>query len=182
MNKNYLIAIVAVLVLGGGVYYFSTKSSPVAGTPSPATQPVANQPSAQQNSAPSAPAKTTAPKSAAKTSVVVMQPTITAVSMGTVLSASGAIAKAVTTFSPTTPKLYAVLSLKNAVARTQLSYIRYYNGKYVDSKVSHPSVDGVPYFHFEWTLTAGKTLKAGNYTLVFYIDGKKAQSVSYIVK
>lgn len=182
MNKNYIIAIVAVLVLGGGVYYFSTQSSPAAGTPSTTTQPATNQPSTQQNPVPSAPAKTTATKPATKTPVVVAKPTITAVSMGTALSANGAIAKSLTTFSPTTPKIYAVLSLKNAVARTQLSYIRYYNGKYVDSRVSHPSIDGTSYFHFEWALKAGQTLKTGNYTLVFYVDGKKANTVNYTVQ
>lgn len=102
--------------------------------------------------------------------------------MSTGLATSGAALKPNTVFSPTAATLYAVLSLKNATRRTQLSYIRYYEGKYVDSKVSHPSKDGAKYFHFDWALNAGKTRKIGNYSLVFYVDGKKAQTVSYSIR
>lgn len=107
---------------------------------------------------------------------------VSAVALGTSLAADGAVSKPTTVFAPNTKNIYAVLSLENATARTQISYIRYYDGKYVDSEVSHPSKDGVEYFHFEWILKDGKSLKAGNYSLDFYVNGKKAQTVSYTVK
>jgi len=110
------------------------------------------------------------------------EPSISAVALGTSLADDGTISKPVTEFAPTTATIYAVLSLKNVSAQTQLSYIRYYEGKYVDTKVSHPSTDGVKYFHFEWSLKDGKLHKVGNYTLDFYLNGKKFQTVNYTVK
>ena len=186
MNKNTIITVaLGALVLIGGVFYFYTKSlqtntastSPVSSSvsiPTGTTERAINTKGtgAVAKTAPTTPVSTTP---AAK-------PTISGVSMSTALTTSGAAVNPATTFSPTTPTIYAVLSLKNATARTQLSYVRYYEGKYVDSKVSHPSTDNVKYFHFSWILKAGQTRKVGNYSLVFYVDGKKASTVNYAVR
>ena len=188
MSKNLIIGIVAVVVLGGGALFVREKfvqEKPQLINPE-STQVVQN-----QQPSPTAPA--TSPTSATQTQPKppVTKPSaikpiavasIVSVQMSSGLSASGAALNTSTTFSPTAPTLYAVLSLKNATQRTQLSYIRYYNGKYVDSKVSHPSVSGAKYFHFDWKLNAGQTRNAGNYSLVFYVDGKKAQTVNYSIK
>jgi hypothetical protein len=111
-----------------------------------------------------------------------LEPSIIGVVLGAGLAEDGTISRPLTAFAPTTASIYAVLSLKNVSAQTQLSYIRYYEGKYVDTKVSHPSKDGAKYFHFEWSLKDGKLHKVGNYTLDFYLNGKKFQTVSYTVK
>ena len=90
--------------------------------------------------------------------------------------------RAMTTFAPTAKNIYAVLSLKNATTRTQLSYIRNFEGKYVDSKVSHPLKTGDKQFYFGWALKAGQTRNVGNYSTTFYVDGKKAQTVTYSIR
>ena len=185
MNKNTTIAIaLGALVLIGGVFYFYTKPAyknnitvpSVSNTPSvnqPAPQPKATVPTSTTGRA----INTKGTGAVAKTA-----PAISGVLMSTALTTSGAAVSPTTTFSPTTPTVYAVLSLKNATARTQLSYIRYYEGKYVDSKVSHPSINNVKYFHFSWILKAGQTRKAGNYSLVFYVDGKKVSTMNYAIR
>ena len=106
---------------------------------------------------------------------------IIGVKLGTVLNGEGLIDTPVTTFDKK-DNIYAVLSLQAALAKTQLAYIRTFDGKYVDSKVSHPTQDGMVNFHFSWILNAGKTRKAGNYSLSFFVDGKKAQTVNYTVR
>ena len=90
--------------------------------------------------------------------------------------------KPVATITPATKDLYAVLSLKNTTSKTQLSYIRKFEGKYVDSKVSSPVKLGDKQFYFGWSLKAGQTRNVGNYSITFYVDGKKAQTVSYAVR
>ncbi|MBU6430780.1 hypothetical protein KGQ29_00165, partial [Patescibacteria group bacterium] len=65
---------------------------------------------------------------------------------------------------------------------TQLSYIRYYEGKYVESNVSHPTKIGAKNFYFQWTLKTGQIRKTGKYALAFYVDGKKSQTVNYLIR
>ena len=151
MSKNLIIGIVAVVVLGGGALFVREKfvqEKPQLINPE-STQVVQN-----QQPSPTAPATSPAPvtqnqpkppvtkPSATKPAVTkpVAVASIVSVQMSSGLSASGVALNTSTTFSPTAPTLHAVLSLKNATQRTQLSYIRYYNGKYVDSNVAHPEV------------------------------------------
>ncbi len=181
MSKKLIIGIVAVLILGGGALFILNKPTTV--NPVPIVQN--QQPSPTTSATSPTSATQNQPKSSATKSTVtkpVVAASILGVQMSTGLAASGAALKPSTVFSPTAPSLYAVLSLKNARQRTQLSYIRYYAGKYVDSRVSHPSKDGAKYFHFDWKLNAGQTRKVGNYSLVFYVDGKKAQTVNYSIR
>lgn len=182
MSKNLIIGIVAVIALGGGALFIFNKPSTVNPTPTVQNQkpsqtaPVVTSPTPVTQNQP----KQTVTKPSTIKPVAVAS--IVGVQMSTGLTTSGAALTPSTTFSQTAPTLYAVLLLKNAIQRTQLSYIRYYNGKYVDSKVSHPSVSGAKYFHFDWKLNAGQTRNAGNYSLVFYVDGKKAQTVNYSIR
>ncbi|MEK7089488.1 MAG: hypothetical protein AAB920_01585 [Patescibacteria group bacterium] len=108
-------------------------------------------------------------------------PIITGVTMGTALTPEGTVMNATTTFKKT-DNVYAVLALQDSLARTQISYIRTFNGKYVDSKVSHATEDGIKNFHFSWELVAGKMRTPGNYSLSFFMGGVKAQTVNYTVK
>ena len=185
MSKNLIIGIVAVIVLTGGAIYMFQRPSAV--SPAPVVQNSQPSPTAPATSPTSATQNqpkpsTTKPTGTTQGTKPVAPAQIVSAQMSTALAASGAALKPSTVFSPTSPTLYAVLTLKNAKQLTQLSYIRYYEGKYVDSKVSHPSKDGAVYFHFDWALNAGKTRKVGNYSLVFYVDGKKAQTVNYSIR
>ncbi len=180
MQKNIIIGAALIVVLGGIGFYTLKSQSGVA--PATTTAPVTK---TQETPAviatnPVAPVAQNAVK--APTANVGVSATITKVIMGSVLGTSGSVDGANTTFAPTTKIVYAGLTVKNVTLRTQLSYVRYYNGKYVDSKVSHPSKDGVSYFHFAWTLNPGQTRKIGNYSLVFYVNGKKSQTATYTVK
>ncbi len=178
MSKNLIIGIVAAIVLAGGAIYVFQR--PGAVSPAPVVQNSQPSPTAPTQNQPKP--STTKPTGTTQGAKPVAPAQIVSAQMSTALAANGTALKPSTVFSPTTPTLYAVLTLKNAKQLTQLSYIRYYEGKYVDSKVSHPSKDGAVYFHFDWALNAGKTRKVGNYSLVFYVDGKKAQTVNYSIR
>ena len=161
MKKSIFIITGAVIVVILGVIAYSFWSS------APQGQPL---PQAINNESTTTTAVTPLPSAA-----------ILGVKLGTVLNGEGLIDTPVTTFDKK-DNIYAVLSLQAALAKTQLAYIRTFDGKYVDSKVSHPTQDGMVNFHFSWILNAGKTRKAGNYSLSFFVDGKKVQTVNYTVR
>lgn len=108
-------------------------------------------------------------------------PEIAGAALSSAIAEDGSASSTAGSFASTTKNLYAVLSLKNADQDSEISYIRYRNGNYVDSGVSHPSRTGLAYFHFQWSLKDGKARMPGNYLLVFYIDGKKSKTVNYTV-
>ncbi len=176
MKKQLIITAIGILlVIIWSAFYFSSKVvTPT--TQAPVQQNVAPTTSTPGQSTLSVPSKTT---------TNVAPPVITSVVLSSSISKSTTDIKPInptTVFSPTTKNIFAVLTLKNATQRTQLSYIRYYEGKYVESNVSHPTKVGINNFYFQWELNAGKTRKTGEYKTVFYIDGKKSQSVSYTIK
>lgn len=172
------IIVIVLIVVGGGVFYFVTSrqsSTSIPGTKTPSTSGTSAIPTSSKPTF-----------SVASKPVLKSQPgavaTITGVVMSKSIAASGAAVAPKAVFSLIDPTIYAVLSLKNTTRYSELSYIRYYKGKYVDSKVSHPTKDGVKYFHFDWTLKAGQTRKAGNYTLNFYINGNKEKTLNYVIR
>ncbi len=160
--RNYLTAIVTVVVVAAFVFivYMQWNATPA---------PVAQVPEGVTTTAP-VPAAPARPAAA-----------ITSITLGKRVGADGVVSLPATTFG-TKDSIYAGLTLQNALARTAISYIRTYNGQYVDSKVSHPTKDGVTNFYFSWVLNAGAVRKAGNYSLTFYVDGVKAQTVNYTVR
>ncbi len=86
-----------------------------------------------------------------------------------------------TSFTSTTIHIYAVLSLKDVVQDTKISYIRYYENSYVDSGISHPSRKNLAYYHFQWSLKPGSNRLTGNYSIVFYINDKSAKTIQYTI-
>ncbi len=184
MNKKLVIGIIIVFAVAGLAVYFTRKPrvAPVV-TPTPSVQNPSVVPKLQppQPTTPPASKTTVAPKPVIKPKPVV-KAEITAATLSQSINSIGAPVNPATTFLASAPTFYAVLTLKNVIQRTELSYTRYYNGKYVDAKVSHPTRDGVRYFYFEFKLKPGQTRKAGNYTLNFYVNGKKARSVSYVIR
>lgn len=182
MNTKYIISVVVAVLIIGSVVLYSTSSTPVATAPQNVPANQAQMPgtistvSAPVSATTSVKKTIVAPRSSnASITGVVLTSAIT--KMATSVQAG----KAATTFTPTTKDIYAVLSLKNATTRTQLSYIRKFNGEYVDSKVSHPLKTGDKQFYFGWSLKTGQTRNVGSYGITFYVDGKKAQTVTYTV-
>ncbi len=181
VNHKVLIislSIVTVLGLGGGVYYLYQVQQPAdtVSTGSVST-PVLKPKTTSTVPSTATPSKSDTPPSTAPTSA-----STTTISMGGELNKKGEVVKPTTAFSPAIANIYSVLPVKDVTRRTQISYIRYFEGKYVDSRVSHPTKSGIQNFHFQWSLKSGKTRKAGNYTIVFYVNGKKSQSVEYVIR
>ncbi len=77
--------------------------------------------------------------------------------------------------------VYAVMTLKNVTKKTKLSYIRYLNGKYVDSKVAQPSMDGITNFYFTFEKGIGNYPK-GDYKLTLYVNGQRSLELPYTFK
>ncbi len=109
-------------------------------------------------------------------------PTINTAVMSRSIDAKGNATGVATNFNVKTDKVvYAVLSLKNVTKNTKLSYVRYLNGKYVDSKVALPSKDNVATFYFAFEKGIGDYPK-GTYTLNLYVNGRHTQTLTYIFK
>lgn len=117
----------------------------------------------------------------ADTATASSSPAIQSVALTTLLAEDGSASTTLASFASTSPTLYAVLSLSHATEQTQISYIRYYGGAYVDSEVSHPSRDNLAYMHFQWTLKAGAARPSGAYSIAFYVNGKRSQAVTFTV-
>lgn len=86
-----------------------------------------------------------------------------------------------TAFGSTTPNIYAIVTLSNARQDTAIGLIRYYNGIYVDSAVTHPSRSGLRYLHVQWSLKAAHHRVPGTYTTVWYVDGKKSKTATFTI-
>jgi len=109
-------------------------------------------------------------------------PTIVKAVMSRSIDAKGNATGETNIFNAKTDKVvYAVLTLKNVTKNTKLSYVRYLNGKYVDSKVAQPSKDGITNFYFAFEKGIGDYPK-GTYTLKLYINGRRWQSLTYVFK
>lgn len=154
MDKKslYLIIGVIVVVVVGAIAFLFVRSKPTAVQPSPTTQAPAN------------------------------APTIVKAVMSRSIDAKGNATDITTTFNAKTDKIvYAVLSLKNITKNTKLSYVRYLNGKYVDSKVALPTKDTITTFYFAFEKGIGDYPK-GTYTLNLYINGRHTQTLTYVFK
>ena len=116
-----------------------------------------------------------------KKSITFIAPEITDVVLSTDIAENGSAKTPSASFAKTTQNMYAVLSLKNAMQDTQISYIRYYKNTYIDSEVSHPSRSGLKYLHFQWSLKTHKNRTVGDYSIVFYANGKKLKTIQYTI-
>jgi hypothetical protein len=107
---------------------------------------------------------------------------ITRIEMARSLAHDGSAATAVQTFdSATDQNLIAVLTLANLDAGTKISYTRYLDGKYVNSK-SAVLKKRSKYLHFTFKPKAGSTFTPGKYRMKFYVNEKAAGEISYTVK
>lgn len=109
-------------------------------------------------------------------------PTITKAVVSKSIDAKGNATDVAAIFNAKTDKIvYAVLTLKNIVKSAKLSYVRYLNGKYVDSKVAQPTKDSITTFYFAFEKGIGDYPK-GTYTLNLYVNGRRTQTLTYIFK
>jgi hypothetical protein len=114
--------------------------------------------------------------------IVLNQPQITQLVTARGVDAQGNAVGVTSQFSSKKDKvIYAVMSLKNAIKTTKLAYIRFFNGKYIDSKVAVPAKDGAKTFYFIFQKGIGN-YPVGNYRIVSYLNDKKSLDVSYSIK
>lgn len=108
-------------------------------------------------------------------------PAIVDIALASDIADDGSAVGAADSFASTTRNIYAVLHLQKISQNAKIAYIRYYQGDYLDSEVSHPSRNNLKYFHFQWSLKPGTGRTIGNYSLVFYLDDKSVKTVQYSI-
>lgn len=107
---------------------------------------------------------------------------ITKIEMASSLAKDGSAASPTATFdSSNDQQIIAVLTLANLDAGTKISYTRYIDAKYVNSKTAVLKKRS-KYFHFTFKPKAGATFKPGGYRLKFYVNEKAAGEISFLVK
>ena len=121
------------------------------------------------------------PSAASGTSSTPQAKAITKIEMARSLAKDGTAASAVTTFDSIDQQLVAVLTLANLDAGTKISYTRYIDNKYVNSKTAVLKKRS-KYFHFIFKPKTGATFAPGNYRMNFYVNEKAAGEISYAVK
>ncbi len=164
MDKKTIYIVITVVVIAGVVVFLFGRSKPTV------VQPSKPSPSVQT------PTNTQTTQVPANASTVVKAVTSRSI------DAKGNATGVATTFNAKTDKIvYAVLTLKNATKNTKLSYVRYLNSKYVDSKVAQPTKDGITNFYFAFEKGIGDYPK-GTYTLNLYVNGRRLQSLTYVFK
>jgi len=155
---------IAVLLLVGGLFAVLQKSKT---TPLPTQQPVIQQPTLSP--------KPTLPRSKAPGIVI---NALTASS----LDAQGKAVTLTTTFAKTDKNIYLVLTLNKPKIGTKIEYIRYLNGKYLDSGVNKILKPNVTNTSFVWSLKKpGATHLIGTYKVKVYTNGIFEKEVSYTV-
>ncbi len=151
---------IVVLILLGGLYAALQKPK----TPSYQTQPVI-----QPTSTPKLP-RSKAPG------------VITNVLTASSLDAQGNALTPATTFAKTDKTIYLVLTVNNPKVGTKVEYIRYLNGKLLDSGTTKLVKSNVTNTSFVWSLKKlGATHLVGNYKVKVYTNGIFEKEVSYTV-
>lgn len=79
--------------------------------------------------------------------------------------------------------IYVVGTLENVPKGSKIEYVRYLNGKYLDSKIATIAKDGLKYYSFVW---ASKTTKnehpTGVYMVKLYLNGDVNEAITYTIK
>ena len=151
------------LFLIGGLFVVLQKSK----TKSLPQQPVAQQPTLSP--------KPTLPRSKAPG-------IITNIATATSVDTKGSAVTTSSTFAKTDKNIYLVLTLNKPKIGTKIEYIRYLNGKYLDSgtnKILKPNVTNAS---FIWSLAKPGTMHlVGTYKVKIYINGIFEKETSYTV-
>ncbi|GEM_PF-1083931 len=156
---------IVVLVIIGGFYFLPQKPKT---TPLPAPQPAIQQPTITPTS--------TLPRSKAPG-------IITNVVTASALNAQGAAASISSSFTKTDSTIYLVLTVNKPKVGTKIEYIRYLNGKYLDSGTNKILKPNVSYTSFVWSLKKpGAAHLLGTYKVKVYTNGIFEKETSYIVQ
>jgi hypothetical protein len=101
--------------------------------------------------------------------------------MATATNTDGSAANPTSEFHRQTDrKIVAVLTLQGLPAGTKLSYVRYLDSKFVDSK-SAVITAGARHFYFTFAAVSGQTFAAGTYRLRLYVNEHASTEVVYRV-
>jgi hypothetical protein len=104
---------------------------------------------------------------------------ITNIQMARLVGADGSAASSTTVFDSTQDqKIVAVLALANLDAGTKISYTRYKDGKYVNSKTAKLKKRS-KYFYFTFKPKPGEKFTPGSYRMKFYVNEKSAGEITY---
>jgi hypothetical protein len=83
----------------------------------------------------------------------------------------------------TDKSIYVIGTLEGVSKGSKIEYVRYLNGKYLDSKIATIAKDNLSYYSFVWT---SKTTKnehpVGVYTVKLYLNGNVNEAITYIIK
>jgi hypothetical protein len=106
---------------------------------------------------------------------------VTGAQTARLLNADGSAQGATDVFqSATDRKILAVISLANLPAGTKISYVRYLDGKYVDSR-SAVLAKTSKYMYFDFNALPGKNFTPGHYRLRLYVNEAAAWETVYQV-
>jgi hypothetical protein len=107
---------------------------------------------------------------------------ITNIQMARQVATDGSAMSATTIFdSAQDQQVVAVLTLANLDAGTKISYTRYLDNKYVNSK-SAKLKKRAKYFYFTFKPKPGEKFTPGSYRMKFYVNEKAAGELSYQIK
>jgi hypothetical protein len=103
------------------------------------------------------------------------------VEMATATKPDGSAASPTTEFHRQTDrKIIAVVTVQDLPAGTKLSYVRYLDGKFVDSKSAVVGA-GARHFYFTFAAVTGQSFAAGTYRLRLYVNERTSGEVVYRV-
>ncbi len=85
------------------------------------------------------------------------------------------------TFSQVNKHIYMVASIKNVSTKDKITYVRYYNGTYVDSAQASPSTNSSSRFFFDWSKNQQGSYPPGVYLIKVYVNGILENAVAYNV-
>ncbi len=101
----------------------------------------------------------------------------------TSVDAQGNAVSPTATFSPTDKTVYLVLTLNSPKVGTKVEYIRYLNGKFLDSSTTKLLKPNLTNISFVWNLKkSGATHLVGNYRVKVYTNGIFEKEITYLVK
>lgn len=88
-----------------------------------------------------------------------------------------------TEFTKKTETIYATVVLNKPVVGSKISYVRYFNSKYIDHGTIIISKPDSKYVHFLFSLANQKVFHpVGSYELRIYVDGQVVKMISYAVR
>ncbi len=98
------------------------------------------------------------------------------------ITSTGTPSQITTTFNHLVNRnIYMFVYLKNPVANETVSYIRYFNGYYVDSYSITTSSSTNKILYFNWDKTHALDYPVGTYTIKVFINGAFIKSINYKV-